>query len=92
MSRVLDDVEELLLPAALAVGGLYLLYWATQATEKAVSTVPEIAGNVERIFTNIINYDVPFVGEGDFIDRWTYNPAEAKSDYGRLKRWVGRYL
>lgn len=85
MSRVLDDVEELLVPAAFAIGGLYLLYWVTQSTTKAAEFFPEVP-------RALVNYDLPLVGEGDFIDRWTYNPREFRSDLGRLKRWTGRFL
>lgn len=89
MSRVLDDVEELLIPLALAAGGLYLLYWVTRSTTQVVSVIPNTIGS-------IVDYNVPIVGEGDFIDRWTYNPGEVKSDVRRLGGWLkrqtGRFL
>lgn len=85
MSRVLDDIEELLVPAAFAIGGLYLLYWVTQSTAKAADSVSDIP-------SALINYDIPLVGEGDFIDRWTYNPGEIRRDVGRFLGWTGRFL
>lgn len=81
-SRLLDDVEELLIPGALAVGGLYLLWWITRSTTDAVSAVP-------NIFKGIVDYDLPFVGEGDLIDRWTINPQEALSITSRVASGVG---
>ena len=85
MSRTLDDIEELLFPAALAIGGLYILWWVTQATERTVGAIPDLASTV-------VNYDAPIVGEGDFIDRWTLNPQEVRYELGRLKKWTGRFL
>lgn len=85
MSRVLDDVEELVFPAALAVGGLWLLYWVTTRTERTVEYVPDA-------ISALADYNVPIVGEGDFIDRWTLNPREVKYELGRLKKWTGRFL
>mgnify|MGYP003958310249 CR=1 FL=1 len=85
MSRALDDLEELLLPAAFAIGGLYLVYWVTKSTTQLAEAswdIPEA----------LVNYDLPFVGEGDFIDRWTYNPGELRRDVGRFRKWAGRYL
>jgi len=80
-SRTLDDIEELLVPAAFVAGGLYLLYWVTKSTTQAVTAIPATVGA-------IVDYDAPFVGEGDFIDRWTYNPGEIRRDVKRLTNWV----
>jgi hypothetical protein len=85
MSRVLDDVEELLVPAALAIGGLYLLYWVTKSTTQLAEASWDIPGA-------IISYDVPLVGEGDFVDRWTYNPGEFRRDIKRFRSWAGSFL
>lgn len=81
-SRLLDDVEELLVPGALAIGGLYLLWWITKSTTDAVSAVPSV-------FKSIVDYDLPIVGEGDLIDRWTLNPQEYMSITGRVLSGVG---
>jgi hypothetical protein len=85
MSRILDDVEELLIPATFAIGGLYLLYWVTKSTSQAVGAVPDTV-------SSLVNYDVPIVGEGDFIDRWTYNPGELKSDLKTIWKGLGKYI
>jgi len=77
-SRLLDDVEELLIPAAIAIGGLYALWWVGRTIDTAIESVP---GAV----SSIIDYDLPFVGEGDFIDRWTLNPQEVMSMAGRAR-------
>lgn len=64
-SRRLDDLEELMLPAAIAVGGLYLLYWTTtrldNATDKALGLLPD---------------DPNIFGPDGWVDRWTLNPGE----------------
>jgi hypothetical protein len=85
-SRLLDDVGELLVPGALAVGGLYLLWWLTRSTTDAVTAVPNVFDN---LLTSIADYDIPIVGEGDLIDRWTLNPQEALSIGNRLASGVG---
>lgn len=81
MSRTLDDIEELLIPAAFVAGGLYLLIWLTRSTTQVVTAIPATVGA-------IVDYDAPFVGEGDFIDRWTYNPGEIRRDAKRLYKWA----
>lgn len=64
-SRRLDDLEELMFPAAIAVGGLYLLYWTLSRTDRA-------AGRID----DVLSRDYGIFGEGDLIDRWTLNPGE----------------
>lgn len=86
-SRVLDDVQELLIPAALAAGGLYLLWWATRTTTTLVSAVP---AGINQAVQQAIDYDIPWVGEGDLIDRITYSPQELKQDIGSAVSGVGR--
>lgn len=81
-SRLLDDVEELIVPGALAFGGLYLLWWLTKSTTDAVTAVP-------NVFRSIVDYDIPIIGEGDLIDRWTLNPREALNIGNRLASGVG---
>lgn len=81
LSRVLDDIEELLLPGALAIGGLYALYWTLTRTEMLFRSIDDLTGEV-------IDYDIPWVGEGDLIDRWTINPQEARSLAGDAWRFV----
>lgn len=85
-SRLLDDVEELILPLAIAVGGIYLIWWTTRTTETLIEAVPQ---GINQAVQQVIDYDLPFVGEGDFIDRWTYNPQEFRSDLGRIASGVG---
>ena len=82
-SRLLDDVEELIVPAAIALGGLYALWWTTRSITSAVGSIP---GAV----SSIIDYDLPFVGEGDLIDRWTLNPGEYFRTVNRALSGVGR--
>lgn len=82
-SRLLDDVEELILPGVIAIGGLYALWWVTQSVTSAVESIPGAVSSV-------VDYDLPIVGEGDLIDRWTLNPGEALRLVDRTLSGVGR--
>jgi len=68
-SRTLDDLTELVIPLSIAAGGLYLVWWLTQSTTKLAGVVPDS-------LQALVDYDIPWVGEGDLIDRWTLNPGE----------------
>lgn len=81
MSRTLDDIEELVLPVAIGVGGLYVLWWTLSRTDQLFRSVDDLTGRV-------IDYDLPVFGEGDLIDRWTLNPQEAHSLINRGWNWV----
>jgi len=68
-SRTLDDLTELVIPLSIAAGGLYLVWWLTQSTTKLADAVPDT-------LQALVDYDIPWVGEDDLIDRWTLNPGE----------------
>lgn len=80
--RTLDDVQELILPMALAIGGLYTLWWTGKSITSAVEAVPGAVSSV-------IDYNLPWVGEGDLIDRWTLNPGEVLGYVSRTVSGVG---
>lgn len=84
-SRTLDDITELLFPLSFAAGGLYLVWWLTSSATRAAQAGPDLVNSV-------IDYDVPLVGEGGFIDRWTLNPGEAASLAKRgIRRFTGAF-
>jgi len=87
-SRVLDDVEELLIPAAIAIGGIYIVWW--------------LGKFLDRGYEDITNFDFQFPGgtifeevatplrEGGLIDRWTISPREWRSIGRRAGRTIRR--
>lgn len=84
-SRTLDDVEELLFDFGIVAGGLFVLYFAATRLEMLVRAVPGTIGD-------IVDYDIPLVGEGGWIDEQFISPAEFRQGIrNRLRaawRWV----
>jgi len=70
-SRVIDDLSEAMIPLGFLVGGLYLVWWTTDALTKGVKGLNTVSPGWDRA-ADWLN---PF-GEGEFIDRWTLNPQE----------------
>jgi len=85
-SRTLDDLEEILPDIAFWGGVLYATWWLGQRITPWVDPNLYVAP-INRFtgqFQDSWDYVSGFWEEDGFIDDWTYNPQEFRSDAGRL--------
>jgi hypothetical protein len=99
-SRVLDDIEELIIPGAIAIGGIYIVWWLGRYLDRGyhdVTNIPNwLSSNLE-----LPSFSLPEgtlfeeaatpLREGGLIDRWTISPREWYSIGKRAKSRIGRW-
>lgn len=72
MSRTLDDLAELMFPAAIAIGGLYSLWWITRIgiEELTVDLASQLREDTAAGFNDL----------SEWVDDQIYTPSEMASD------------
>jgi len=89
-SRTLDDIEEIIPDLIFWTGALYAVWWLGQRITPWVepSTYFAPINRFTGQFQDSWDYASGFWEQDGFIDRWTYNPDEARSDAGRAGRYI----
>jgi hypothetical protein len=72
LSRTLDDIEELVFPAAIALGGLYLVWWVTRVGIEQLSVdLLTVVGTTTAAGFNDLS---------GWVDDNVYTPGELADD------------